>query len=276
MERLCKFTILRYVPDEVREEFINIGLLFHSPEDGEIRFQTTRNYSRVLAFDDEIDISFLKLVIEGIRNDFTLSTVDGPTLSDLKNWSFLDKATSIYVNQLQFSEIKVISSKDIEADFEKLFKTFVYFDSPKNKRITDYEVRAIMNRVFRDKAVYQKLNKNVKLDIDSQEIELDYAYKTNNKFKIIKTFSFDYSKKRSDMPTSLAKEWSWNFQKIKHKNDGIDFVAFVYLGEQSQRKSIDIALKILNEVSETVDAKREEEIQEFADRISNEIEYSSS
>jgi hypothetical protein len=64
MERLCKFAVLRYVPDNNRKEFINIGLVFHSPEDRFIDLELTTNFSRVTAFDDEIDINFLKIVLE--------------------------------------------------------------------------------------------------------------------------------------------------------------------------------------------------------------------
>ncbi|BBW96531.1 DUF3037 domain-containing protein [Geobacillus icigianus] len=48
MERLCKFAVLRYVPDEMREEFINVGLVFHSPEDGYVNMEITSNFSRRL------------------------------------------------------------------------------------------------------------------------------------------------------------------------------------------------------------------------------------
>jgi hypothetical protein len=137
-KNLCKYTVLRYVSDEYREEFINIGLIMHVPSEGLVMTKFTSNFSRVKAFDDEVDLDFLKLVLEGIEEQFstTKSTVTGPSVKETKDEAFLQEYTRHYVNQLQFSEIRNIFSTNYEEDFDKLFKTYVYFDtkSPNNQR----------------------------------------------------------------------------------------------------------------------------------------------
>jgi hypothetical protein len=281
MDKYCKYSVLRYVPDENRKEFINVGLVFHSPEDHFIDLQITNNFSRVTAFDDEIDISFLKIVLEGIKDEFTISTINGPNQKQLGDKLLLEKSTSIYANQLQFSPIHIIRSSDISVDFEILFRMYVYFDVPKKKRITEIEVRSMLNRVLRANEVFQKLDRNFSIDIGTEQIELDYAYKTKQKLKIIKAFSFDYASRKSIQATEVAKVWAYNFNKLKHKSNylekynvninDIDLTTLVYVGNH-ENKNIRTAINILKEETNTEVAKETEGITKFANQISHEIE----
>lgn len=283
IEKMCRFAILRYVPDEVRQEFINIGLVFHSPEDQFIDIRLTNNFSRVHAFDDEVDIEFLKLVLDGVKKEFSLEfNINRPSYDDLCSWSFLESATSIYNNQLQFSNVYTIRSKNFQNDFDDLFKTYVYFDVHRNQRISGDRVKSIMNRVLKDKDVFSKLKRDIQVDIGSEEITMDYKYESENKTKVIKTFSFDYTERGSGTASQVAKEWAWNFSKMRSANvktqlqfdKNLEVVTFVYLGNKNKGKNIDLALEILRaESEELVRADKPEGIELFADRITNEIVF---
>jgi hypothetical protein len=287
--KLCRFSVLRYVPNENREEFINVGLLFHSPEDGYVNLKITKNFTRVTAFDDEMDISFLKTVLEGVQQEFMQSTIEGPSPIETSKWDFIKRNTSIFVNQLQFSKVRTIRSVDIYQDEESLFKTYVYFDVKKNKRITEDEVRSIMNRVFKDNKIFTSLERNINVDLGTEQIQIDYLYDVKNqrKTKIVKTLSFDYSSKQSSRSTQLAKEWVWNYaklteltsnKKVKIKNidtpSAIDFTTLVYYKEYN--KNVKAALQILSEASNTVEAKSEENIKKFASDLIDDVQVSSS
>ncbi|OOR56045.1 hypothetical protein BGP34_19960 [Bacillus mycoides] len=281
MERLCKYAVLRYVPDDIREEFINIGLVFHSPEDSYVNLQLTSNFSRVSQFDDETDVKFLKMVLEGVKHDFTQSFTDGPSLQQAKDPKLLEKSTSIYVNQLQFSPIRLIRSRDFLKDEADLFRTYVYFDSHKSKRITDIEVKNIMSRVFRnhEKNIMGNLERNVGVDIGPENIKLDFAFKQDKKAKFIKTLSFDYALRNSKKATQLAKEWAWNYEKMQKDKYSInselileeefEIVTLIYF--KTENKNIKAALDILSEVSCIVPATTEDKIAAFADEIVGDI-----
>lgn len=270
--KIGKYAVLRYVPDENREEFINIGLVFHCPDDGYIDFKITNNFSRVTAFDDEIDISFLKLILDGIKEDLSQSTITGPAFEDLNSPKFLDNYTRHFVNQIQFSRVRSIRTENVETDFRDLFRTYVYFDVHKKKRITDDEVKSIMNRVLRSNDILKSMERNLSVDIGTEAIKLDYAYQTRDKLKIIKTFSFDYTSRQSNQATQTAKEWAYNFLKLKpkFKDTNTDFIAFVYADKEN--KNIKTALQILNEETQTIQAREIEEVLEFASNIVQEIE----
>ncbi|WP_340004402.1 DUF3037 domain-containing protein [Paenibacillus sp. FSL K6-0276] len=279
MDSICKFAVLRYVPDENREEFINIGVVLHSPEENFIDCIITTNFSRVSTFDDEIDVNFLKIVLSGVKEDFSKnSTVSGPSFKDTSDFYYLEKATSIYVNQLQFSKIQLFKSSDLETDLHNLYKTYVHFEVQKNHRLTEIEVKSIMNKVIRTKISNADLEKNLKIDIGTELIELDYAYRTiNDRIKVIKTFSFDYTNRGSKQATLLAKEWAYNFNKMKEKSNliqkfdtnDIDLTTLIYVKDMT--KNISIALKILKEETQTFEAHDKTQIQNFADTMVSEM-----
>ncbi|OAB34109.1 DUF3037 domain-containing protein [Paenibacillus glacialis] len=279
--KLCKYTVLRYVPDENREEFINIGVVLHSPEDKYIDCIITTNFSRVSVFDDEIDIPFLKIVLSGVKEDFSKnSMVSGPSYEDLADKNYLEKATSIYINQLQFSKINLFRSSDFDTDLFNLYKVYVHFEVQKKSRLTDQEVKSIMNKVIRTKThnLDQSLEKNLKFDIGSEQIELDYAYKTKKKeIKIIKTFSFDYTLRGSKQAAQLAKEWAYNFNKLKSKDrlkehfetNNVDLTSLVYIKDLT--KNVKIALEILKEETKTFEVHNHLQIEDFADQMVDEM-----
>ncbi|MDD4047741.1 MAG: DUF3037 domain-containing protein [Clostridia bacterium] len=271
--------MLRYVPDEIRKEFINIGLVLHSPEDTYVDIKFTTNFSRVLAFDDEVDIKFLKIVLDGVKDSFTsLKLSKGrPSEEDLRKSEFLNCATAFYSNQLQFSPIYTIRSTNISEDFDDLFKTYVYFDIHKAERITIEKVKSIMNRVIKEKSV--KVKRDTSFNIGAEKIKLDYQYEAKDSHKLIKMFSFDYQNKNHVYPEpKLAKEWTWNFSRIKQisnncfekSNKGLNIVTLVYVGEKTE--GVKIALDILKtESNEVVQVNDAESIEQFANRITNEV-----
>lgn len=121
MSHLFKYSVIRYVPDELREEFINIGMIFHSPELEYVDLKFTTDFTRVSAFDDEIDINFLKIILEGIRQ----GTVSEPTKEELTDYNFIETRTRYYANQIQFSSTQSFVTDDYEKDLNDLFKSMV-------------------------------------------------------------------------------------------------------------------------------------------------------
>src|SRR4051794_9220039 len=95
---LCEFYLLRYVPNAVRGEFVNIGLVFitrsnHGVTEFKVRF--TGNWSRVQSFDRSADLETLKALEAEIR-DLLASCEDGPEVC-------LDRLRDSAGNSLQFS-----------------------------------------------------------------------------------------------------------------------------------------------------------------------------
>ena len=63
-----EYSVLSYSPSMITGERINVGLLFHKSDGDVCRFEYTKKWSRLIAFDDELDIDFFKLYLEGIKH----------------------------------------------------------------------------------------------------------------------------------------------------------------------------------------------------------------
>ena len=62
----CKFFVVRYAPDAVKNEFVNIGLVLMPPAGGaQIRF--TNDWSRVRCIDPEVDLEVLQALEGDLR-----------------------------------------------------------------------------------------------------------------------------------------------------------------------------------------------------------------
>ena len=56
----CSYYVVRYVPHAEREEFLNIGLFLHSPEEQFLDCRLTRDFRRVKRFHPQADLEFLR------------------------------------------------------------------------------------------------------------------------------------------------------------------------------------------------------------------------
>ncbi len=64
----CDFFLLRYVPDVVKQEFINVGVvMLEEGDDGFTEVRFTRDWRRVRCLDPEVDIELLQSYEDELR-----------------------------------------------------------------------------------------------------------------------------------------------------------------------------------------------------------------
>jgi hypothetical protein len=118
-ERLpCEFFLIRYVPDVVKGEFTNIGVLLREAgrHDGAVvRF--TRDWSRVRCMDADADIALL----EGLEAEIAARVRMEAT--DLKPMTALLEDT--LSNSLQITPARACLAESVAAELEQLMKMYV-------------------------------------------------------------------------------------------------------------------------------------------------------
>ena len=67
MKISCRFFVLRYAPDAVKNEFVNFGLVLLPPA-GETQVRFTHDWSRVLCLDPDADLDVLKALEIDLRD----------------------------------------------------------------------------------------------------------------------------------------------------------------------------------------------------------------
>ncbi|MBL0388563.1 DUF3037 domain-containing protein [Tumebacillus sp. ITR2] len=253
MSGTANFTILRYVPNIEREEFVNMGVLLHCPEQKFLRLKTTDTLTRIRAFDDELDIEMFKMILSGISEEFDKSSFKEQYLS---NTMLISEITSHYVNQLQFSDIRTLLVPDtsdfaLEEELDLIFKTFVYYEVSKSTRVTDKQVQSLMSRTFKDHKIISYLNKKPTVKGSYEEVEFDYGL---NDMEYIKALSFDYSPKQASRAPELARNWAFIFREIKEKTQlekqtNPEFITVIHVSDKIKNKHLTTALDIIDSES---------------------------
>ncbi len=115
----CEFFLIRYVPDVVKGEFTNIGVLLReagsSTEGTVVRF--TRDWSRVRCMDADADIALLEALEGEIGERLRLGAADTKPVMQV-----LEDTLS---NSVQISEARAALAESIPAELEQLMRMYV-------------------------------------------------------------------------------------------------------------------------------------------------------
>ncbi|SFD43820.1 DUF3037 domain-containing protein [Bacillus sp. UNCCL81] len=182
------YAVCRYVPDILRDEFINVGVVTYIPQLGESKFFKAKNLTRVKNFDDELEMEVLKALLESLEIQFNnrLQPLKVPNDTILKN------ELVYFVNQIQFSPIRALNSSSVEEDLRDLCDMYLYYDQKKSNRINADRVRRLVSKLFT-----QNQNLNVDRHPNQQnefkQKPFDFSIDLEGHQTLIKTLSFDYN-----------------------------------------------------------------------------------
>ncbi|WIL39707.1 DUF3037 domain-containing protein [Kurthia sp. YJT4] len=195
------YSIAKYVNDIVRNEQVNFGLAYFSPDEKKIGFLASTNNSRILAFDDELDLEELKYLRSSLNFDFSLEGLEYDNkeyieelLSSNSN-KILKMKTMNYINQIQFTEHEQIElgERSLNEILEDLKDIYLYYDRPKSVREMDKDririltKQIIRNQISKDAYSIDKLKKN-----SWSNKPYDFIVNVNSEQKYLKSLTFDY------------------------------------------------------------------------------------
>jgi hypothetical protein len=123
-ERLpCEFFLIRYVPDVVKGEFVNIGVLLREAgtaksDSAVVRF--TRDWSRVKCMDADADIGLLEALEGEIGARLQTVGTDGVGIKPV-----VEILQDTLANSVQMTEVKACLAESLPAEIEQLMKMYV-------------------------------------------------------------------------------------------------------------------------------------------------------
>lgn len=182
--RNCRFQLLRYVPDPVRNEFVNIGVILR--EDGKgVEVKFTHDWRRIRCLDPDADTA----VLEGMEAELRqiLQTDDG------RVQKILEEALSLNV---QWTEPKAYLAESLTAGLEELMK--LYVEMPKRERESKLRGRAAiqaeMRGEFERAGVWDLMRKHIRAadyTRPGDPLRLDAGYRPNGVIRIFHAVSLD-------------------------------------------------------------------------------------
>lgn len=231
--RKIEYACLKYYNSILSDECLYLGVLFHDLSSDERVFKYMKNFKRLEMFDDEIDIEFLKLYLEGIRQE---------TENNILNTESFDMNSYIYFfsNEFKFTDVKYYYAEDNEDYVNNLFKVYLKYDLNRSQRANIEEEKRIIRKVLLENNV-KLLNNKVK-GIHNENIEYDFIME-NYAIKYM-----DLKKKELTRLFASAKTWSYTANEMNHDFSTI----FLYDYDESEvnENDYDNYLAILNILKE--------------------------
>lgn len=185
----CEFFLVRYVPDTVKNEFVNIGVVLREagrPETARVQF--TRDWSRVRCVDPEADTGMLEALESEVRERLTSGPAE--TASMMKA---LDESFS---NLLQITEPKACLADSIPAEMEQLSR--MYVETRKLREARRQSGRAAiamqMRKQFEAAGVWNVMRKRIAASLYTQPgdpLRIDCGYRPNGVIRMFHAVSLD-------------------------------------------------------------------------------------
>ena len=227
MERILKFSVLRYSPSSISGETINLGILFSDETCGFCSFKYAQKLERVLKFDDTLKREELLNLLGGIEEE--VSSCNGQIFD-------IDSFVKFYINGYSFSKPQKIVYEDINAAIEELYGTFLRFDLPKEKRPTKSNDYDVLLKIIQASGKSIKRNKLVRGQFEDK-IRYDFVLDDC----CVKIFDFD--EKNLNRMINTAKIWAWN---CNHEKKNV-YIIFRYSNKNLDESSFRIIKSIFGE-----------------------------
>jgi len=183
----CSFFLLRYVPDAVKNEFVNIGLVL-LPPDGQPELRFTHDWSRVRCLDAEADVEVLGALESDLRDQ--LHGLNGDRDSILR------RIQDSFSNALQTSEFKACLAESPAAEADELARLYLDRQRPRGSRQPSSRqmIRDRMQQAFESVGVWQLMNKDIAVEKYTRKgdpLKLDCGYSPNGTIKLFHALALE-------------------------------------------------------------------------------------
>lgn len=194
-----QYQILRFYPDIVVEEFVNVGIVLFVPDERKILARVVNNISRISSLFHGIDNRYIYKQLKIV--DKWISTRGEELLNNLNylEYNSIDKITSLILpandSSLKFSNVRSGITENLTRTFDELYGRFISKYEKRSEHISkdDKAAWSEYKKVFEKYNIDQKLIKpDVKVKTRVDEFNFDFAWK-NGVWNFYKPLSFDLS-----------------------------------------------------------------------------------
>jgi len=245
--RAMAYRVLRYTPNLVRDEFVNIGVLVFDPESGERRLrliEEQEEYARVRRLHPRADESLLRALRNDLEDRFA-------TASELfrgngqaheggngrADWlKLLGKWDDTLSNALQLAPQKGVYASDLDAETERLYADHVAPErggtrvgAPGSRGL----IRSYCAQVLRQARLWERLQKGVRAEeftFPGDPMRIDYGYRRKGTRGFVQTLSVTRA-------PADAKTLAYTVERIRDKVKASEFTAVtdVHLVAENER-----------------------------------------
>ncbi len=219
----CEFFLLRYVPDSIKNEFVNIGVMLREAgrmETMQVRF--TRDWSRVRCMDPDADTELLESLEEDLNARVRVSVLEQkPTMQ------LLEESLS---TSLQISEPRGALALSVAAEMDQLMRMYVepLREKVERRKSGRTAIVAAMRREFEHAGVWNVMRKRIaasQYTRPGDPLKLDCGYRPNGVIRIFQAVSLDGDLEAAKVLAFSAEKLRAGLQRIE--NAALDLAAIV-------------------------------------------------
>jgi hypothetical protein len=190
----CEFFLIRYVPDVVKGEYTNIGVLLReagreesaTPQNAHVRF--TRDWSRVRSMDADADVGLLEALESEIDTRLRLGAAD--------NKPMIGVIEDTFSNSIQMTEARACLAENISAEMDLLMQLYVEPLKVKQqrKRTGRAAITGAMRTHFERAGVWALMRKGIAASMytsPGDPMKIDCGYRPNGVIKMFQAVSLD-------------------------------------------------------------------------------------
>lgn len=190
----CEFFLIRYVPDVVKGEYTNIGVLLRevdreenaTPQHIHVRF--TRDWSRVRCMDADVDTALLEALEAEFKTCVRLCATGRKPMIDIVQDTFS--------NCIQISEARACLAENIATELELLMRLYVEPMQVKQerKRSGRAAITGALRTQFERAGVWALMRKKIAASLytmPGDPMKIDCGYRPNGVIKMFHAVSLD-------------------------------------------------------------------------------------
>ena len=185
----CEFFLIRYVPDVVKGEFANIGVLLREAgRDDRAVVRFTRDWSRVKCMDADADIGLLE-ALEGEIGARLRMEAPGtkPVMEILED---------TLANSVQMTEVKACLAESLPAEIEQLMRMYVEPMKVKTerRRTGRAAIAGAMRTEFERAGVWGLMRKRIAASLYTRAgdpMKIDCGYRPNGVIRMFQAVSLE-------------------------------------------------------------------------------------
>ncbi len=255
----CDFFLLRYVPDVVKQEFVNVGVvMLEEGDDGFTDVRFTRDWRRVRCLDPEVDIDLLQSYEDELRRllqSRAAEVINYKLPMSRREW-LLDVMQQSFSGALQLAPMQGVLTESPQAELGILARTYLESErrAPQREAAGRRAIYNVMRGAFEHAGVWSVMWKDIevaKYAGNADPLKIDCAYRPENVIQMFhavslatdvnaaKVLAFSYQNFRDQM--AVAENADPNLYAVIE--DGLDWKdpAVAFALEALDRYGIDVA-----------------------------------
>jgi hypothetical protein len=185
---LCAYHVVRYVPNLVRDEWVNIGIVLFDAAGGMVLLRLMEDpaeFARLRRLHPQVDLTLLRRLPEEFEAQFAGMNVQGPQQAVVQPSEQLARLLQTLSNAVQLGPRKGLLTESLDAELDRLYHDQVEplrHDRRSEDLSNRNAIRTRVNHVFRSAGIWARLERRVRVEeftFAGDPLRLDYAYRCN-------------------------------------------------------------------------------------------------